>query len=198
MFQLNVEILQQSGLDKWRQTHLWSGYMTLIIVNLKGYWLWRKEIQKLNFIGNFNVGTPRRSGSDQWRQTDMWNGYMTLKIVNLRGFWLYERKFKTDIWSKYLILMIVNFWLYKRKFKTNKWSGYTKLMIVDLRGFWLNKWKFNSIKLHQCWDSSAIWFGPMPSNRHMERIPDTHDSRLEYQVWSKYFDFTKGNSILSS
>ena len=108
MFQLNVEILQQSGLDKWRQTHLWSGYMTLMIVNLKGYWLWRKEIQKLNFIGNFNVGTPRRSGSDQWRQTDMWNGYMTLKIVNLRGSWLYEKKFKNDIWSKYLILMIVN------------------------------------------------------------------------------------------
>ena len=82
--------------------------------------------------------------------------------------------------------------------QTHMWRGYMTLMIADLRGFWLNKWKFNSIKLHQCWDSSAIWFGPMPSNRHMERIPDTHDSHLDYQVWSKCFDFTKGNSILSS
>ena len=163
MFQFNVDFLQQSGLDKWRQTHLWSGYMTLIIVNLKGYWLWRKEIQKLNFIGNFNVGTPRRSGSDQWRQTDMWNGYMTLKIVNLRGFWLYERKFKTDIWSKYLIFMEVNFWLYQRKFKTNKWGGYMTLMIVDLRGLWLDKWKSNSINvgIPQLgeWRQTDIWSG---------------------------------------
>ena len=40
----------------------------------------------------------------------------------------------------------------------------------------------SKVKFHwklQCWDSSAIWFGPMTSNRHVERIHDTQDSQLD-------------------
>ena len=62
-FQLNFNVgtPQRSGLGQWRQTGVWSGYLTLKIVNLRGFWLYERKFK-----------------------TDIWSKYLILMLVNLK------------------------------------------------------------------------------------------------------------------